>query len=227
MLDIKLEAKDRSVFGRDTAVLREEGNVPAVVYGAGIEPKSITLDRNQFVKMYKQSGASSIVELVVEGASPIHVLIQDIQLHPIKDSVIHVDFLSVDMTKEIEATVSLEFVGEAPAVKALGGTLMTSRDTVDITCLPTKLVRSLMVDLSKLVTFDDVIRVGDLEVGEGVTIREEDNLMIVGVSAPRTEAEMEALDEVAAQETDDAAEGEEKKDGEEGAAEGEEKKEEK
>ncbi len=218
MSEYKLEATDRSIKGRDTAVLRAEGSVPAVVYGSGIEPKNITIDRNQFVKIYRRAGGSSLVELAIEGGSPIHVLIQDIQLHPIQDRVTHVDFRSIDMNKEIEATVNFEFVGEAAAVKSLGGTLMKSRDSVVIKCLPSKLIGSFEVDLSKLETFDDVIRLGDLDVPEGVELMDDANLMIVGVSAPRTEEEMEALEDDI-EENVDAVE----KEGEEGEkAEGEE-----
>ena len=176
MSEYTLEAKDRVVLGRDNAGIRAEGGVPAVVYGAGIKPKNITVDRNQFVKTYRQTGGSSIVELVVEGGAPIHVLVQDIQLHPIQDRVTHVDFLSVDMNKEIEATVNLVFVGESNAVKGLGGTLMKSRDSVVIKCLPSKLVGSVEVDLSKLATFEDVIRLGDLAIPEGAELMDDANL---------------------------------------------------
>lgn len=189
-----LAAHLRTETGRKTNALREEGKVPAVVYGAGTDPKMLTIDRNQFVKTYKDAGESSIVELAVDGAAPLHVLIQDYQLDPIRGEVTHVDFRSVDMSKEIEAEVELEFVGESMAVKALGGTLVTQKDSVAVRCLPLKLVRNITVDISSLKTFDDVIRVEDIAAPEGITILDDGQITVAAVNAPRSEEEMAALD---------------------------------
>ncbi|KKR04528.1 MAG: 50S ribosomal protein L25 [Candidatus Uhrbacteria bacterium GW2011_GWF2_39_13] len=188
-----LEAKIRSEKGRKTATLRAVGSVPAVVYGVNTKPQMITVDRNQFVKMYQTAGESSIVELKIDQGEVLHVLIQDYQIDPIRSEVSHIDFRSIDMNKEIETEVDLEFVGQAPAVKVLGGTLVTSRESVGIRCLPSHFVRSIAVDLSKLVTFDDVIRVSDLVVSEGIKIMEEPTLSLVVVTPPRSDAELEAL----------------------------------
>ncbi|NQV89855.1 50S ribosomal protein L25 [Candidatus Uhrbacteria bacterium] len=189
-----LEAKTRTEKGRKTNVLRAEGAVPAVVYGIGTEPQMITLDRIQFVKTYKAAGESSIVELKVDGETALHVLIQDYQVDPLRDEVTHVDFRSIDMNKEIETEVDLVIEGVSPAVKGLGGTLVLTHSSISVRCLPSKLLRSLSVDISKLVTLDDVIRVSDLDIPEGVMVLDEGDLTIASVSAPRTDEEMEALD---------------------------------
>lgn len=192
---INLEAKLRKETGRKTNALRVMGKVPAVVYGIGTEPQPITIDRVQFVKTYKDAGESSVVELSIDQKTALHVLIQDYQLDPLRDEVIHVDFRSIDMNKEIEAEVDLEFIGEAPAVKALGGTFVAARDSVTIKCLPKNLIRKLIVDTSVLKTFNDVVRVSDLVVADGVEILDELNVMIASVEAPRTEEEMAALEQ--------------------------------
>lgn len=213
-----LEAKTRTEIGRKANVLRAQGAVPAVVYGVGTQPQMLTLDRIQFVKIYKAAGESSIVELKVDGENALHVLIQDYQVDPIRNEVTHVDFRSIDMNKAIETEVTLEIVGEAPAVKALGGTLTLSRESVAISCLPAHLLRSLAVDVSMLATFDDVLRVSDLVIPEGVTVLDDPELSIASVIPPRTDAEMDALDastevDVAAVESADVKkdEGEEEK----------------
>lgn len=194
MSTFTLAAEIRTLVGRKTSKLREEGKVPAVVYGSGIEPKMITVDRNQFVKTYKDAGESTIVELAVNGGSPLHVLIQDFQLDALRDEVTHIDFRSVDMTKEIEAEVELEFVGESMAVKALGGTFVPSKDSVLVKCLPSKLVRKLTIDISILKSFDDVIRISDITIPEGMTIEDDANTTLAAVQAPRSEEEMAGLD---------------------------------
>lgn len=194
MSTFTLAADVRTLVGRKTSKLREEGKVPAVVYGSGTEPKMITVDRNQFVKTYKDAGESTIVELAVNGGSPLHVLIQDFQLDALRDEVTHIDFRSVDMTKEIEAEVELEFVGESMAVKALGGTFVPSKDSVLVKCLPSKLVRKLTIDISILKSFDDVIRISDITIPEGMTIEDDANTTLAAVQAPRSEEEMADLD---------------------------------
>lgn len=194
-MSITLDAKIRTEKGRKTNALRIAGSVPAIVYGADTQPKSIFVNRNQFLKTYEAAGESSLVELKVDEGAPMHVLIHDYQTDPLRDEVTHVDFLSVDMNKEIEADVELYFQGESPAVKATGGTLVRSVERVSVRCLPSKLVRSIPVDISKLVTFDDVIRVSDLAVPEGVTILNKINLTVAVVEPPRSDEELKALDE--------------------------------
>ena len=191
---ISLPASIRTLVGRKTIKIREEGKVPAVVYGSGTEPKMLTVDRNQFVKIYKEAGESSIVELAIDGASPLHVLIQDYQLDPLRGEVTHIDFRSVDMTKEIDAEVELEFVGESMAVKALGGTFVPSKDSVAVKCLPSKLVRKLTIDISILKSFEDVIRISDIVVPDGMIIDEDPETTLAAVQAPRSEEEMADLD---------------------------------
>jgi len=191
-----LGATLRSEIGRKTNALRAEGKVPAIVYGSGTEPIMLTLDRNQFVKTYKDAGESSIIELAVDGATALHVLIQDYQLDPLRGEVTHIDFRSVDMTKEIEAEVELIFVGESLAVKALGGTFVSMKDSVAVRCLPTKLVRNIEIDISVLKTFDDIIRVEDISVPEGMIIDEDSQETLAAVQAPRSEEEMAELDKV-------------------------------
>ncbi len=226
MSEITLQAQTRTEKGRKTNVIRAEGLVPAVVYGDGTDPQSISVNRQEFIKVYRTAGESSIIELSVADAKPLHVLIHDYDLDPLRDEVIHIDFRSVDMNKPIEAVVTLEFVGEAAAVKALGGTLMNSRETVLVRALPSKLVRSINVDLTQLATFDDVIRLVNLDLPEGMEIVGDTNLTIVSVSKPRTVAEMAALDEAEGEApTDGEASGEgEAADEGEAPAEGEEKK---
>ncbi len=192
---ITLEAQTRLEKGRKTSALRAQGMVPAIVYGADTVPQMITVNRVQFIKTYREAGESSVVELKVDDAKDLHVIIQDYQTDPIRDEVTHIDFRSVDMNTPIEAIVTLEFIGESPAVKALGGTLVQSRDHVTVRALPAKLPRTLQVDLATLQTFDDSVHVSDLVIPEGAEIIEEGRLSIAGVSKPRTKAQMDALEE--------------------------------
>ena len=190
-----LEAKTRTEKGRKNYLLRAAGAVPAVVYGSGTHPLNVSVDRNQFVKTYQEAGESSIVELKIDGATPLHVLIQDYQIDPLRTEFTHIDFRSIDMSKEIETEVELEFVGESAAVKALGGTFIPALESVEIRALPAKLVRSIKVDISVLATFEDSIRVLNIVAPEGVTILTDADVSVAAVEPPRSEEEMKALDE--------------------------------
>lgn len=195
MSEHTLNALTRILSGRKTNRLRDEGKVPAVVYGVGTEPQKIVVDRNQFVKIYKEAGESSVIELAIDGKKSLQVLIQDYQTDPVRDEVIHADFRSIDMNKVIEAEVDLVFVGESVAVKALGGTFVPSRDHVTVRCLPSKLVRNITIDISLIKTFDDAIHVSDIPITEGFEILDDSELTLASVEAPRSEEEMAALEE--------------------------------
>lgn len=193
MQHARIEAKTREISGRKTAALRMSGLVPAVMYGFETEPVNIELDRNAFVKVYDQAGESTLVDLEISGK--MHpVLIAEIQRDPLTDFITHADFRRVDTKRKIEAEIPLKLVGIAPAVKELGGTLLQTLEEVEVMSLPDALVHEIEVDVTKLVTFDDVIRVKDIVVPAGIEIRSELDRAVASVQPPRSEAEMAALD---------------------------------
>jgi len=208
----------REERGRKTNHLRAEGQVPAVLYGFEVEPSSIQLDRNELERLYKQAGVSTVIDLSVDGA--VHnVLIQELQRDPVSEDIIHADFRRIDMTEKVEASISLKFVGEAPAVKEQGGVFMRSADEVQVLALPVALVREIEVDLGKLATFDDVIRVSDIVVPEGIEILSDQDSAIASVQAPRTQEEMDALDDDIVADVESVEVATEKKEEDEGEAE--------
>lgn len=191
-----LEATARATVGRKTnRKIRMGGLVPAIVYGPALkEPQSITIDRATFVRLYKLAGESSIVELKVGANSVIPTLIQDLQVDPMRGEVTHVDFRAIDMTKPVEAKVKLIATGESPAVK-IGGTLVHTLESVLVRALPKDLPHELVVDISRLVGFEDSIKIKDIAVPAGVTILANADQTAVNVMAPRTEEEMAALNQ--------------------------------
>jgi large subunit ribosomal protein L25 len=207
---------------------RESGLIPGVVYGPEMEPVSISMDYNTFTKLYAEAGASSLIDFTVEGnGEPTKVLIQDIQYNPVKGNIIHVDFRQIKMGEEMTTDVALNYVGEAPAVKELGGTLNTGNDTLTVKCLPKDLVSELEVDISVLATFEDVITIADVKLPEGITILTDDTATLLAkVTAPLTEEQLKAMEETKEASVEDVDVEEKGKEGEEGEG-GEEKKEEK
>ncbi|MFH1047001.1 MAG: 50S ribosomal protein L25, partial [Patescibacteria group bacterium] len=138
----------------------------------------------------------------------VKVLIQAIQRHPLKHLITHVDLRQVKMDQAIDATVSLEFIGEAPVVKTYGALLMHNLDSVEVRCLPTALVSSIVVDLSNLREIGDGITVGNLVVPEGIEMLTESDVSIVITKAQQT-AEEEAATNAAGGAADNSTKKEE------------------
>jgi len=177
--------------------VRAEGNIPAVVYGAGSATESISLSLKEFSKIYAEAGEASLIDLVLDGKDFGKVLIYDVAYEPVKGKIIHVDLKKVDMNQPITATVKLVFVGEVPAVKELGGTLVRNVEEVEVECLPKDLINHLDVDLTVLKTFDDAVKVSGLVLPKGVVILEPHAEQVVAkVLAPLTEEQLKAMEAV-------------------------------
>ncbi len=193
MQHARIEAKTREIRGRKTATLRAAGMVPAIMYGFETKPTNIVLDRNTFVKVYGQAGESTVVDLEIEGQQH-PVLISEIQRDVLTDFITHVDFRRVDPKRKLEAKIPLKLVGVAPAVKELGGTLVQSLEDIEVMSLPDALVHEIEVDVTKLFTFDDVIRVKDITVPAGIEVKSLPDQAVASVQPPLSEAELAALD---------------------------------
>ena len=191
---ILLEATTREVFGRKTDKGRKEGLVPAVVYGKGVDSKNIWVKLLDFKRLVKQSGESTVIDLRIDQKDRRSVLIYETQQDPINDNYIHIDFFQIRMDEKIETEVELEYVGEAPAVKALGGVLVKNIDAVEVKCLPADLPGSIQVDISCLETFDDRITLKDLKLSEKIELSIDPETVVALVVPPRSEEEISGLE---------------------------------
>jgi large subunit ribosomal protein L25 len=195
METIKLEAKKRTLTGKAVSQLREKGLLPAVMYGKGMDSQTLEVQEQAFLKAYKSAGASTLIDLVVDGKEN-KVLVQEVAHDPLSDKITHADFHKISLTEKMHAKIPLIFVGESRAVKGLGGVLIKNVDEFDVECLPTDLVHEIPVDISKLENFGDIIHLKEVTVPPGITVKHlhgEDP--IVSVAEPRSEEEMKALEE--------------------------------
>ena len=184
-----LTAEKREISGKKVKSLIEKRQVPAVIYGNGIENTNIQVDGREFEKVYSEAGENQVVELSIAGDKSVDVLIKAIQIDPIKRGFIHADFQAVDVNKAMLVQVPLKFVGEAPAVKSSGGTLVKRLDSLEIKCFPKDLPKFIEVDLASLVGLDDSIAVEDIKVGETLTVLDNGTDMVATVVPPRIETE--------------------------------------
>jgi len=185
-LSARIRSKDESVNQ-----LRKKGKLPAVVYGYQTDNLAIKMDRVDFEKAQREAGESTLIKIDLkdeEGKkmkkTPT-VLIQETQEHPVTDEFTHVDFYQPDLKEKVQVEIPLEFVGESLAVKEEDGTLVRNLSEVTIEALPESLIHDIEVDVSVLETFDDVIKVKDLDTPEEVEIMEDDDTVVALVSRPQ------------------------------------------
>ena len=145
----------------NVTLLRNQGLIPGVLYGPKTKAASVKVNEKEFQKIYGKAGESSLIQLESQsGAKP--VLIREIQRDPVKGGIIHIDFYQPPLDEAIEVTVPLVFEGEPLAVRDLGGTLLKNIQEVPVKALPQNLPHEIVVNISKLVTFEDKILVKDL-----------------------------------------------------------------
>lgn len=194
METIVIQAQKRNVLGKKTAQLRVQKLIPAVVYGAG-ENQAITLEYVPFEKAYRQTGESTLIDLVIESDKPVKVLVHDIQRDPIRSRITHVDLYQVKMDQKLTLNIPLKFIGEPKAVKELGGILIKQLDEVEVSCLPADLVHEIEVDLSSLATFDDTIKLEHLKIPKGIELIGNATAIIALCMPPVSEAELAAMEQ--------------------------------
>lgn len=175
-----LKARPRTVRGKQVRSLRRAGVLPAVLYGRGIEATAIELDGHLASKAL--AGVSGTTLLDLELGGEVHkVLVREVQRDFIRHELRHVDFLKVALDVAIRARVPVELVGEAPAVRSLGGVLVTGVSEIEVEGLPADLPERLTVDLEKLEAIGNTITVADLFLGKGVEVLTEANEVVARV----------------------------------------------
>ncbi|MFM8267610.1 MAG: 50S ribosomal protein L25 [Ilumatobacteraceae bacterium] len=169
MSSTTLVATPRSAGGSSAARrLRAEGHVPGVVYGQGMEPITVTVDRRDLrLALGGPGGTNTLLSLEVAGRS-YPVVVKDLQRHPIKRTVSHIDFLQVDLKVAITVQVPVRLEGEAKAVINAGGLVDAAVDTVEVSCTPGNMPAEIVIDISAMQP-GDIIRLGDITLPKGVT----------------------------------------------------------
>ena len=173
---------------------KNNGMLKAVIYGHGLPTQSIQIQKPDFSRLYREVKYSTLFDVVIDGQPPVKALIHEIQVNPITMEPIHVDFHQIRMDENITVSVPLVFIGESAAVKAMGGTLVKSLDRLDVECLPGKLPKEITIDLSLLVTFEDRITVGSLNLPD-VAIKQGTEEVIATVEAPLTDEEIKKMEQ--------------------------------
>jgi len=203
---MELQVQKREIFGKKVKALRKQGFIPAELYGHGVENIHLSVPAKDFLKIFKEAGESTIINLNFENKK-LPVLIHDVAVDPINDQIIHIDFYQIKMDEKITTSVPLEFIGEAPAVKEKGGILVKAMQEIEIEALPADLPASIKVNLNDLSEIGKSIYVKDLQVTKGLKILVEPETVVATV----IEAAKEEVEEKPITVEEVKVEGEEKK----------------
>ena len=192
---IELAAQMREITGKKVRSLRAEGNVPAVLYGHGIDSQILSVPQRVLTKVYAQAGSNKIVSLSIGDAKPHSVMIHHVQTDSRSGAITHADFYKVKMNEKIKAEIPLHIVGESTAVYKLEGSLIQTLATVEIEALPANLPENIEVDISGIEDFETTIHVKDLKIPGNVELLTDENELVVKVDPPRSDEELEELEE--------------------------------
>jgi large subunit ribosomal protein L25 len=189
----------RTSGSADSRRLRAEGKIPAVVYGHGMDPLTVSVDRRELRQALSgAAGMNTILDLTVDG-TVYPTLIKDIQRHPVKRNVQHIDFIQVNLNEEIVVSVPIHLEGEAKAVASGNGLIDLAMQDLEVRTTPRNIPDSIIIDVTDM-TMESVIRVEDIPLPSGVVAEAEPDAVVVTVLVTRTAASdaQEAADEAAA-----------------------------
>ena len=222
--EINVHAVSRDVFGKGASRrLRRENLVPAILYGDSKDPEPIQLRHNEVIKHLENEGFySQLLMVAVDGGEPVRTILKDVQRHPYRQQILHMDFMRVTAGAELQVKVPLHFLGEdvAPGVKNENGIVTHNDNEVAIACRPRDIPAYIEVDMSNMAV-GDTVHLSDLNMPENVRLvdlveaGDDSDRVVAAILAPRVEAEedMETSEP-------DAADGSSPIEGGESAAEG-------
>jgi len=192
MEKVVLKAERRDVVGKQVKALRRAGKLPAVVYGRHTEPIRISLDSHVASLTLGRLTSSSLVTIQLDG-NEYPALVREKQRDYIKNRLLHVDFLTVSLTENIRATVSIHLFGVSAAVKDFNAVLVNNLESLGVECLPTDLPERIELDISVLAHPGDGIRVRDVSVSDKIRVLDDPDTMVVVATFAKVEEEVAAV----------------------------------
>lgn len=219
-----LEVANRDELKLNSRNALKRGEILGIIYGKNIKNNiKVIFSKVKFHRILDKTGEGTLIKLKIEKEkNPRDVIIQDIQYHTYLGDVVHVDFMAVSLEEEVEVEVPVILEGISPAVKDLGGILVQNIESVEVRCKAKDIPKAISVNISNLKAFDDVISLKDIQIPGNVELLDNTELVVAMVDEPRSEKEMEELEEETQAADVSKVEGVEKE-AEEASKEGEEK----
>lgn len=187
---IQLSAMPREVIGKQVKHLRDANLIPGVIYGHGFEPLPVQFAARELELVLQRAGTSTLLNIEVAGnPQPYTVIVRDVQRHPLKRYVTHVDMQALNMAETVRVAIPVVLSGESPAVRDLHGMLLHLITEVEVEGLPSALIPAIEVNVSDLTELGAALTVGALAIPEGLKILTPAEEIVVQVSVPEEEEE--------------------------------------
>jgi large subunit ribosomal protein L25 len=197
---VRLELKLRQVLGKKVKQLRRTGTIPVHLYGPGMDSRPLQCEQRDLLLALARAGGNTPIIVTVEGEGDEQLTFaREVQWHPLRGDLLHVDFLAVQATQRVTAQVPITVVGESPGAREAGGTAIQQLRELAVEALPLDLPHEVEVDLAQLTDPNGVIRAGDVALAEGVTMLADPDEVVVRieVAALLEEPEVAAAEEPA------------------------------
>lgn len=184
---ITLDVSPRKVFGKKLNQIRNEGILPANIFGTDFKSTSISVPMKDFIKTYREARGTSVIYLTLE-KEEIPVLIKKVQKHPIHNLVLHVDFRKIDLKQKVETEVPIKVEGISIAVSQKGGVLLTQTNKLLVVALPQDIPQEIVIDISKITEIGQEVKVADLPKSTTYEIKTDATRTIVSVIEHKEES---------------------------------------
>jgi len=202
MKKYSIAAEKRTVTGKQVKKLRKQGILPVNLYGKKVASQSLQVPVIEFTKLYTEAGNTGLVELTVKGDKDTHSsLIENVQIHPITDAVLHADFHEVSLTEKLTVAVPVKLIGESPIAEKHQGVLLQLIDEVEVEALPTDIPEEITIDISGLDEIGKEITTAAIKASKSYKLVNDEDEVIVRINplekeeapAPAAPAEGEAV----------------------------------
>ncbi|OGM99731.1 MAG: hypothetical protein A2736_01090 [Candidatus Yanofskybacteria bacterium RIFCSPHIGHO2_01_FULL_41_27] len=187
---IELNAEKREVLGSAVKRLRKDGYLPAVLYGKGQETLPLQVLTQDFSKIYKLAGESTLVYINI-GDQSYPTIIHDITRDALSDELLHADFYKVRLDEKIKAMIPVVFENESSAVKDLGGIFVRNVNEMEVEGLPQELPHEIKIDISELKNFGDQILLKNVKLSAGLKLIGSEDEIIATIQEPISEEELQ------------------------------------
>lgn len=189
---ITLELEPREMLGKKVKKLRRAGIIPVHIYGPDAVSRPLQCQGQRLVQVLSQAGGNTAIAISIKGESGnLLAFAREIQWEPLRDTILHVDFLLADINRPVTAQVPIVLIGESPAARSVSGTVVHQLRQLDVQALPLEMPGQIDLNLELLTEVDGVIRVSDLNLSANVTVLTDSEELVVRVELPRVEVEGE------------------------------------
>lgn len=200
MDQIELAVAHREALGKSVKALRRQGITPVHLYGRGIDSLSLQCETSGLIRVLAEAGQTNLVGLKIAGENePRSVLVRDVQVSPVKSGLIHVDFFEVNLAEKVRVDVPIILTSEAPITKQKEYILVQEMGSLSVECLPADMPNDATLDLAVLTEPDQSLKVGDIDLGEGVTIIDDPEHVVARIAMLRLSEEEIAEDAATAE----------------------------